>query len=80
MVEADSADIIATIILLKKEVEQVSGAPMKWTIARGAEAHLLAKELAAANVGVVQVPSRPFPGIWDQRRMWVFYRSYRTSV
>ncbi len=69
MVETDSADIIATVINLKKEVEQVFGAQMRWTIAGGAEAHLLAKELGEANVGVVQVPSRPFPGVWDQRRV-----------
>ncbi|KAH8080277.1 carbohydrate esterase family 9 protein [Cristinia sonorae] len=68
-VEAESADIIATLILLKKEVEAEFNSHVKLTIVGGAEAHLLAKELAAANVGVVQTPSRPFPRMWEQRRI-----------
>ena len=41
----------------------------KLTIAGGAEAHVLASELAAADVGVITIPSRPFPEIWEKRRM-----------
>ncbi|TCD63037.1 hypothetical protein EIP91_006073 [Steccherinum ochraceum] len=68
-VEADSADVIATLILLKKEVEAKHRSHVKLTIVSGLEAHLLAKELAAANVGVVQIPSRPFPTTWEKRRI-----------
>ena len=70
-VEADSADVIATLILLKKEVEARFRSHVKLTIVGGLEAHLLAKELAAAHVGVIQVPSRPFPTTWEKRRMYV---------
>ena len=69
MVEADSADIIATLLLLKKEVEQKFGSKVKLTITGALEAHILAKELAEADVGIVQVPSRPFPTVWDSLRM-----------
>lgn len=68
-VEADSADVIATLILLKKEVEAKYRSHVQLTIVGGLEAHLLAKELAAAKVGVLQVPSRPFPTVWERRRM-----------
>ena len=39
------------------------------TIVRATEAHLLAKELANAEIGVIVVPSRPFPYDWQTRRM-----------
>ncbi|THH28656.1 hypothetical protein EUX98_g5538 [Antrodiella citrinella] len=68
-VEADSADIIATLILLKKEVEAKFHSDVQLTIIGGLEAHLVAKELAAAHVGVLQVPSRPFPAVWEKRRI-----------
>ncbi|KAG8900679.1 hypothetical protein FRB99_005816, partial [Tulasnella sp. 403] len=35
----------------------------------GMEAHILAKEIAAANVGVVVAPVRSFPMSWDARRI-----------
>jgi hypothetical protein len=71
VVEAHSADIIATLITLKKEVEVTTKMEMRLTITGGAEAHLLAKELAAANVGVIPTPSRlgPFPYAWEGRRL-----------
>jgi hypothetical protein len=71
VVEVHSADIIATLITLKKEVEDTTKMEMRLTIAGGAEAHLLAKELAAANVGVILTPSRlgPFPYVWEGRRL-----------
>ncbi|KAI0789155.1 carbohydrate esterase family 9 protein [Abortiporus biennis] len=69
VVDADSADIIATIVLLKKEVESHYGARIKLTISGGLEAHLLAKELSEAHIGVIQVPSRPFPTTWERKRI-----------
>ncbi|KAH8102297.1 carbohydrate esterase family 9 protein [Cristinia sonorae] len=69
VVDTDSADIIATLVLLKKEVEAKFHSRVKLTIAGGLEAYLLAKELAAADVGVVQISSRPFPTTWEKRRI-----------
>lgn len=64
-----SADIIATLIVLKKEVEHHTKAHIRLTVAGGGEAHLLAKELGKANVGVILNPIRPFPASWESRRI-----------
>ncbi|KAL0577309.1 hypothetical protein V5O48_004665 [Marasmius crinis-equi] len=69
VVEAHSADVIATLALLKKEVELEKGAPIRLTITGGSEAHLLAEELAEANIGVVLTNPRPFPHAWEDRRI-----------
>ena len=71
VVEAHSADVIATLILLKKEVEEKTGATIHMTIAGATEAHLLVKEIAEAKIGIIFKPSRPFPATWEQRRVWV---------
>ncbi|KAJ7579295.1 carbohydrate esterase family 9 protein [Mycena floridula] len=68
VVEAYSADIIATLLILKNEVEQEKRSTIKLTITGATEAHLLAKELGEAGVGVV-LSSRPFPYTWEQRRI-----------
>lgn len=72
VVEADSADVIATLILLKREVEDEFGSTVKMTITSALEAHILAKEIAEANIGIVQVPARPFPTTWERLRMYDF--------
>ena len=69
VVQAQNADIIASLIKLKKEVEASKGVELKLTVAGAAEAHLLAKDLGEANVGVIVTPSRPFPATWEMRRM-----------
>lgn len=69
VVEADDADIIATIIQLKREVEEVHGTRLKVTISGGLEAWILAKEIAATDIGVIQIPSRPFRMGSEQGRM-----------
>lgn len=69
VVEADSADVIATLILLKREVEDEFGSTVKMTITSALEAHILAKEIAEANIGIVQVPARPFPTTWERLRI-----------
>ena len=69
VVEAHSADVIASLILLKKEVEHSTKLSIKMTITGAAEAHLLAHELAEAGVGVILNPPRPFPYVWEDRRM-----------
>ena len=75
VVGAESADIIATVIELKKEVEGAlrlvgeGREALKVTIVGGREAHLLARELGGAGVGVLLTQPRPFPKEWEARRM-----------
>ncbi|KAF9225904.1 carbohydrate esterase family 9 protein [Gyrodon lividus] len=68
VVNVKNADIIATLLKLKHEVEAVSGTLMKMTLVGAAEAHLVAAELAGASVGVV-TPPRSFPFTWEGRRI-----------
>ncbi|KAF7334289.1 Carbohydrate esterase family 9 protein [Mycena sanguinolenta] len=68
VVHADSADVIASLLLLKKEVEAAAGTPIRLTLAGATEAHLLAKEIGQAGVGVI-VHQRPFPTTWEERRI-----------
>ena len=72
VIEVESADIITSVISLKAEAETALGTTLKVTLFGAAEAHLLAPELAAAKIGVVVAPPRPFPGGWEERRMCVF--------
>lgn len=41
------------------------------TLSGATEAHLLAKEIGEAGVGVIFVSSRPFPTTWEQKRVYV---------
>ncbi len=65
----ESADIIASILSLKAEIEAERGSAIKITLSGASEAHLLAKEIGEAGVGVVLRPSRPFPKSWERARM-----------
>lgn len=67
--DVDNADIMASLIQLKTEIEGTTGAAMKMTFAGGTEAHLLAKEIAASGVGAIVHPVRPYPSVWEMRRM-----------
>ncbi|KAF8438173.1 hypothetical protein L210DRAFT_3482342 [Boletus edulis BED1] len=69
VVNVKNADIMASLVKLKQEVEAVSGTPIKMTLVGAGEAHLVAAELAAANVGVIVTPPRPFPFTWEGRRI-----------
>jgi hypothetical protein len=70
VVDTQNADVIATLLSLKKEVEGfVDGGFVRLVIAGGAEAHLLAKELGEAHVGVIFTRPRAFPATWGGRRM-----------
>ncbi|KAF9006581.1 carbohydrate esterase family 9 protein [Cyathus striatus] len=69
VIEVDSADIMATLLILKTEIENNIGSRMKMVFSGAAEAHLLAKEIGEADVGVILNPVRPFPTVWDQRRI-----------
>ena len=69
VVDTHSADIIASIVTLKNEVENERGNDLWITIVGATEAHLLASELASAKIGVLLNPVRPFPYVWEARRM-----------
>ncbi|KAI0253986.1 hypothetical protein BJV78DRAFT_1280411 [Lactifluus subvellereus] len=69
VVETHSADVIATLIALKRDFKTHTGHSLRLTITGATEAHLLASELAEAGVGVVLTPPRPFPGSWQRRRI-----------
>ncbi|KAF3351412.1 hypothetical protein VD0004_g7140 [Verticillium dahliae] len=69
-----SADTISAVLRLKADVEAVIAASespstkLRVVILGGAEAHLVASELAAADVGVVLAPFQSYAASWDQRR------------
>ncbi|KAM0280544.1 hypothetical protein ACHAQH_003989 [Verticillium albo-atrum] len=69
-----SADTISAVLRLKADVESAlaaSGSPstkIRVVILGGAETHIVASELAAADVGVVLAPFQSYATSWDQRR------------
>ncbi|KAK8009478.1 hypothetical protein PG991_012029 [Apiospora marii] len=63
-----SADGIAGALRLKKQVEEAGTSKLTVVILGGAESHLVAEELAAAEVGVVLSPLQSYRTSWDQRR------------
>lgn len=69
MVEVHNADIMATLIQLKGEVEEKIAGPIQMTFTGAEEAHLLAKQIGDAGIGVILTPSRPFPSVWESKRM-----------
>jgi len=60
---------MASLVLLKRSVEDNRGSKIEIVFTGAAEAHLLAKELGEAQIGVILSPSRPFPGSWEQKRL-----------
>ncbi|TDL29918.1 hypothetical protein BD410DRAFT_823894 [Rickenella mellea] len=69
IIDVSSADIMATLLLLKGEVEAKFGTRMRMSFAHATEAHILAKEIAAADVAVLLKPPRPYPQVWSERRI-----------
>lgn len=67
-VEAHEANDISRVILLKREVEVAAFGNISLTIVGGAEAWVVASELARANIGVILRPVRCTPGSWDTRK------------
>lgn len=65
-----SADIIASLLRLKADVEASSPSKqlIRLIIIGGAESHLLAPQLAASNTSVLLAPLLPYSESWDQRR------------
>ena len=76
MVDVESADIMATLLRLKAEVEHKIFTEtshhhkLKLTFSGATEAHILVRELKHAKVGVLVHP-RPYPYSWDSKRMYV---------
>ncbi|QUC23550.1 uncharacterized protein UV8b_07791 [Ustilaginoidea virens] len=64
----NSADGIASALRIKAEVEGLAAARINMAIVGGAEAHLVADQLAAASVGVILSGYQPMPVSWDSRR------------
>ncbi|KAF9488505.1 hypothetical protein BDN71DRAFT_1485080 [Pleurotus eryngii] len=69
VIHVDSADIMATLIKLKREYHETTEQNVRFTFAGGTEAHLLADDIAKENISVIFTPSRPFPVDWDKRRI-----------
>jgi hypothetical protein len=76
VVDVESADIMATLLRLKAEVENKVFTEtnlhhkLKLTFSGATEAHVLARELRYAKVGLLVHP-RPYPYFWESRRMYV---------
>ncbi|KAK8155997.1 hypothetical protein IWX90DRAFT_494327 [Phyllosticta citrichinensis] len=68
VISVDSADTTASILRVKGAVEQAANRKIRLAVVGGAEAHLVVKELAAADVGVVLAPLLQYSQAWDQRR------------
>ena len=69
VIDVESADVIATLIHLKGEIEAAVGHHLKFVFAGASEAHLLAAEIAESGAGVILTPFHAFPGSWEKRRM-----------
>ena len=76
MIDVQSADTMATLLRLKGEIEHKVFSEtnlhkeLKLTFSGATEAHLLARELRQAKVGVLVRP-RSFPYTWESKRMYV---------
>ncbi|KAJ7180288.1 hypothetical protein C8R43DRAFT_396005 [Mycena crocata] len=67
VIHVENADIMATLLILKAEIENQLGSRMRMVFSGAAEAHILAKEISNANVGVI-LDAKPTVGVWDERR------------
>lgn len=59
---------MASLLALKADAKQLHGSKIKFVFHGGAEAHLLADEIARADVGVIVAPVRGFPDTFDKAR------------
>ncbi|KAF5364694.1 hypothetical protein D9758_005624 [Tetrapyrgos nigripes] len=70
VIHVDNADIMATLIHMKYDlIARGLTKSMRMTFAGASEAHLLAEEIAQAGIAVIVMPPRPFPTIWDAKRI-----------
>ncbi|KAL8278048.1 hypothetical protein RQP46_009508 [Phenoliferia psychrophenolica] len=68
IISVNKADDIAALIRLKVQVELERGSQVKLVIAGGAEAWIVADELAAHDVAVILSPLRAPPSTWSSLR------------
>ncbi|GAA5993130.1 hypothetical protein JCM10908_001303 [Rhodotorula pacifica] len=68
VIHADKADVLASLIKLKAAIEAKTSNSMRWIIHGGQEAHLIASQLAEADIAVILTSPRSFPTTWDARR------------
>ncbi|CEL60594.1 hypothetical protein RSOLAG1IB_03832 [Rhizoctonia solani AG-1 IB] len=68
VVLVENADIMATLLGLKEEIESASGSTLHLIFSGATEAHLIADKIAKADVGVILAPLRSIPQFWDQIR------------
>ncbi|KAH8884902.1 hypothetical protein GQ53DRAFT_751554 [Thozetella sp. PMI_491] len=66
VIDAQSADVIATVLKFKTEHEALKD--IRLAFHGGAESWLVAKELAAADAGVILNPFLSYRTSWDERR------------
>ena len=69
VVNVESADIMATLVNLKREFEDITWNHLRLTFSGAAEVHLLAEEIAGADISVILTSSSTYPSSWEQRRM-----------
>lgn len=76
VITVHKADTMASLLRLKATIDEAQNSQshssaskqLRLILFGAAEAHLLAPELAAANVSVVLAPPFPYAETWDQRR------------
>ncbi|RMY58993.1 hypothetical protein D0863_12081 [Hortaea werneckii] len=75
VLEVHSADTIASLLRMKIDIESAmrretdsADRTLRLILFGGAESHLLAEELATANVSVILAPLLPYSETWEQRR------------
>lgn len=71
VVNVESADIMATLVNLKREHKEITGNDLRLTFSGATEAHLLAEEIARAGISVILTSPRTYPSAWEQKRMQV---------
>ncbi|KAH8094913.1 hypothetical protein BXZ70DRAFT_946606 [Cristinia sonorae] len=69
IIHVNGADIMAALLRLKAEIEDKRGSQMRLVFSGASEAHILAKQIAGAKVGIILTTPRPLPGPWDGHRI-----------
>ncbi|CAL1706946.1 unnamed protein product [Somion occarium] len=69
VVDVHSADAIASLIELKREIEGTTFHPLKLTLSGATESYLLPSEISDADIGVILRPIRSFPSSWEMKRI-----------
>ncbi|KAF7301819.1 Carbohydrate esterase family 9 protein [Mycena indigotica] len=67
VVDVDSADIMATLLILKADIEDRLGSRMRMVFNGAAESHILAREIGRARIGVI-LDAKPVFGSWETLR------------